>query len=446
MTPHDFARPTEGNVEMERLRRLVLLLGALALVLTACPADDGEGPDIDDPDAEAPDGPDLSGAEVVFSTHLAEAETAAVREVLDMFEDATGASVEMTGIATEDLPDRLEVDVEAGRTSIHVFAVDNLALGTLVDRELVQAVDQVEVPDEVIEALIPPDFDGTQFFLPYRPNVQLHYVNNERLEEAGFDSPPATLDELEELLTTWRDDTGSGKYTIQLAEGPPAGVGLSEWIVRFGGNPVVLNDPGSIEALEKLQEMWENDLFARETLTAKFDTQIDYLVGEVAFMAPNWPFTSDVLNEQGLLDRFTIYPGWAGPDGEAYVVGGEVIGIPAGVEDEELEAAVALAEFLMSREAQEILVAQNAWPSIRNDALAEAPDHLQDSFEAINAALENGWYRPNVPYWDAAQDAMNEAVSRILDGGEDVQTVADDLNQQIADAAERAGAEYPPSD
>jgi trehalose transport system substrate-binding protein len=435
---------------MRLTRSLLALLAVLALVLAACPAeDDPEAPDVDDPEAEEPedtDLPDLEGVQIVFSTHLAEEEIGAVRSVLDSFEELTGASVDMTGIATEDLPDRLEVDVEADRASIHLFAVDNLALGTLVDRELVQETGDVEVPDEVIEAMIPPQFDGADYFLPYRPNVQLHYVNQERLEEAGHDAPPETLEELEELLTEWREMDGAGKYTIQLAEGPPAGVGLSEWIVRFGGNPVVLNDEGSIEALEKLQEMWQDELFARETLTAKFDTQIDYLVGEVAFMAPNWPFTSDVLNEQGLLDRFAIYPGWAGPEGEAYVIGGEVLGIPANVEGDELEGAIALAEYLMTQEAQEILVAQNAWPSIRDDALAEVPDHLTESFEAIQTALENGYYRPSVPYWDAAQDAMNEAVDRILEGGEDVQEVADDLHEQIADAAERADAEYPPAD
>lgn len=435
---------------MRLSRSLLALLAALALVLAACPADDDpDAPDVDDPDTEEPDDADavdLSGVEIVFSTHLAEEETAAVRNVLDMFEEQTGATVEMTGIATEDLPDRLEVDVESGETSIHVFAVDNLALGGLVDRELVQDVGDVEVPDAVLEALIPPDFEGTDYFLPYRPNVQLHYVNRERLEEAGFDAPPQTLDELQELLAEWAEVDGQGKYTIQLAEGPPAGVGLSEWIVRFGGNPVVLNDEGSVEALETLQQMWDDGLFARETLTAKFDTQIDYLVGEVAFMAANWPFTTDVLEEQGLLDRFEIYPGWAGPDAEAYVVGGEVIGIPAGVEDDQREGAVALAEFLMTLEAQQVLVNENAWPSIRDDASEDVPEHLQVTFDTITQALENGYYRPNVPYWDAAQDAMNEAVDRILEGGEDVQTVVDELHDEIAEAAERADAEYPPED
>lgn len=432
---------------MSSKRTWVVLLAVFAMVLSACggngdTADPGEG-------GTAPDGTaaaDLSGVEIVFSTHLAEEERAAVQGVIDDFQEQTGASVEITGIATEDLPDRLQVDVEGGNTSIHLFAVDNLALGTLVERELVQDIDDVQIPDAVFEAMVPDAFDGQNFFLPYRPNVQLTYVNRERLQEAGHEEFPKDLESIRQVAEDLRDLDGQGKLTIQLAEGGPAGVAVTEWLEMHGGNPLILNDEGSVQAFETLKEWWDDGLFAREALTAKFDTQIDYLVGEVAYVARNWPFTSDTLNEQGLLDRFDIYAGWEGPSGEANVIGGEVLGIPAGVEGDEREAAIALAEHLMSQSAQERLVAENAWPSIRDDALGEVPDHLQATFEAIQESLDAGVYRPNVPYWDAAQDAMNEAVRRILEQGEDVQSTLDDLNADIEAAAERADAEYPPSE
>jgi trehalose transport system substrate-binding protein len=421
---------------MRRIRSWLVITGVLALVLAACPADDPE------PRVEPGE---LEGIEIVFSTHLAEEERAPVRRLIEQFQEQTGAAVEMTAIATEDLPERLRVDVEAGRPTIHLFAVDNLALHTLVDRELVQDVGDAQIPDAVLDAMIPDEFDGTQYFLPYRPNVQLTYVNRERLEAVGMDLP-TTVDELHELGLAWQEEFGTGGVTIQLAEGPPAGVGVSEWVVSFGGNPVVLNDEGSIAAFEKLQEMWDDGVFPRETLLAKFDTQVDYLMGEVAYLARNWPFTSDVMHEQGLLEHFHVYEGYAGPERMAHVIGGEVLGIPAGVEGDERTAAIALAEFLMTREAQEVLVAENAWPSIRDDALAQVPEHLQETFEAIQASLEHGWYRPNVAYWDAAQDAMNEAVRRILQEGQDVRTVLDELHEDIAAAAQRAGVEYPPTD
>ena len=45
--------------------------------------------------------------------------------------------------------------------------------------------------------------------------------------------------------------------------------------------------------------------------------------------------------------------------------------------------AVRLATFLMSREAQERLVAGNAWPAIRADAYGQAPAAQRETFEAV---------------------------------------------------------------
>ena len=42
------------------------------------------------------------------------------------------------------------------------------------------------------------------------------------------------------------------------------------------------------------------------------------------------------------------------------------------------------------------------------------------TFEAVRRALEDGWHRPGVSHWAVVSDAMNEAVRRILQGGEPV--------------------------
>ena len=89
------------------------------------------------------------------------------------------------------------------------------------------------------------------------------------------------------------------------------------------------------------------------------------------------------------------------------------------------EGALALARFLMSREAQQRLVERNAWPAIRGDAYGTVPPALRETFEAIRRALADGFFRPAVPYWPEVSDAMNEAVRRILERGEPVRPVLD---------------------
>jgi trehalose transport system substrate-binding protein len=206
----------------------------------------------------------------------------------------------------------------------------------------------------------------------------------------------------------------------------------------------VLNDPGSVAAFEFLAGLWRDGLLARESLVAKYDTQVDNLVSETAWLAPNWPFTSGVLARQDLLDRFEVYEGWRGPARAAHVVGGDVLGIPRGVTGRRRERAVQLAVFLMSRDAQERLVAGNAWPAIRADAYGRVPVAQRETFEAVRRALDDGWHRPGVSYWPAVSDAMNEAVRRILQGGEPVRPVLDRLHGMIADAARGTGAPGPP--
>jgi trehalose transport system substrate-binding protein len=297
-------------------------------------------------------------------------------------------------------------------------------------------------------ALIPEKFDGKQYFLPYRPNVRVTYVNKDRFSSAGV-SAPQTVDQYKTVAEKLKAaGGGQGKVTLSLADQPdtgPLGVTISEWVVSYGGNPLLLNDSGSVQAFTFLQQLWHEGVFAKESLQAKYDTEVNYLQGETSWMATNWPFTTASLAQAGILDKFQVYAGWAGPARAAHVVGGEVLGIPKGVSGKEKDAAVALAQFLVSKPVQEILVAKNSWPSVRTDALGQVPADQKSTFDAIQAALKNGWYRPNVIYWSDVESAMDQAVRRVIVGGEPAQTVLDELHGKIASAAQAKGAAYPPT-
>jgi trehalose transport system substrate-binding protein len=415
---------------------VAVVIAAMALVASACGApqttEEGDG--------------QLSGTSITFNVSLAEEEQEGIEQVLTAFSEQTGAEVKVSNVPAEDIPNKLQQEVDSGEHTIHLISYDNNTLATLVDSELVQPLDDVEIPAEVNEALIPATFDGTQYFLPFRPNVRVAYANQQQFQTAGVSAPPATYDEYRSMAETFAQETGQPRVTVSLAPGSSAPVVVSEWILSFGGEPVVLNDEGSVEAMTELQSMWEEGLLARESLQGEFDTEVDYLRGETAFYAQNWPFTSSIFQDEGVLELFTIDQGWAGPAGEFHVIGGDVLAIPEGVEGEQRDAALELANFLMGQEAQSILAEVNAWPSIRNDAVGNVPSELQPTFDAVQAALENGWYRPSVSYWPDVQVAMDEAVRRILQEGEDPQTVLDELHGQIEQAAQDTGEEYPPPD
>jgi trehalose transport system substrate-binding protein len=415
-----------------------LAIGAsLVLLATAC----GGGKEEDGTTTSG----EFSGVSITFSTSLAETELPAVQQVIDAFQEASGATVTLTQVDSATLPQKLQVEVDSGNHTIHLFAQDNLALRALVDDKLVEDLSDVEIPDGVNPTLIPEQFDGVSYFLPYRPNVKVVYVNKGRFEEAGA-TPPTTVDEFVSTAEKLKADAGQPKVVIQLeGSSGAAAVTISSWIVSYGGDPLILNDEGSVQAFTTLQQLWQDELLAPESLQSKFDTDIDYLRGETAWMAQNWPFTTATLADQGILGEFDVYAGWAGPAGPANVVGGEVLGIPRGVSGKQKDAAVALAQYLMSKEAQEVLVAENAWPSVRDDALGQVPEEQKQTFDAIQEALQSGWYRPNVAYWGDVDEAINQAIQQIMVDGQPVQSTLDALHGQIEKAATDAGADYPPS-
>lgn len=415
-----------------RARALPALLFVVTLVAAACqqggPGGTGR----------------FAGTEITFSVSLEEGEKSVVQDILGNFESETGAKVNLTSVTSADLPQKLKVEVGAGRPTIHLFAQDNLALRVLVDEGLVEDLSDVEIPDGVLPAMVPQEFDGKQYFLPFRPNVRVAYANTDRLKSANAGTPK-TVQEFRDTAQKVKAGEGTAKVTLSLAQGDPAAVTISEWVVSFGGNPLVLNDAGSVQAFEFLQGMWKDGLLAQESLLAKFDTEVDYLMGETAWLAQNWPFTSKRLADNGVIDKFEIYEGWKGPSRAAHVIGGDVLGIPKGVAGKQKEAAVELGMFLMSKETQARLAEENAWPSVRSDAYGAVPTEQKETFDAINRALESGWYRPNVRYWSDASEAMNEAIRRIMQGGEPVKATLDQLNARIAEAAKSKGETYPPA-
>jgi trehalose transport system substrate-binding protein len=423
-------------------KSMFALVAVLAVMAAAC----GGGGGSESNTTPAPQGT-LSGTTITFSDSLAESEVAAVQDLLSQFREQTGVNVKLTAVTAQDLPQKLKVEVDSDHHTIQMFAQDNLALATLVDQGLVQDLSDVQVPSEITPALIPQKFDGKQYFLPYRPNVRVTYVNKDRFSTAGV-SPPQTVDQYKSVAEKLKSTGGGGKVTLSLATQPdtgPLGVTMSEWIVSYGGDPLILNDSGSVQAFTFLQGMWKEGDFAQESKLAKYDTEVDYLKGETSWMATNWPFTTAELAGADILDKFEVYEGWAGPAQAAHVIGGEVLGIPEGVTGKQKEAALALAQFLISKDAQEELVSKNSWPSVRSDALGQVPAEQKSTFDAIQGALADGWYRPNVVYWADVEAAMNDAVSRILYSGEDATSVLNEEHDKIATAAQSEGAVYPPT-
>jgi len=125
----------------------------------------------------------------------------------------------------------------------------------LVDEDLVEDVSDVPVPDGVLRPMIPERFEGRQYFpaLPAERPGGLREPASVRQAGCRPDDGGRTAGRGRQLKAA---AGGIARVTLPLAQGAPAAVTIAEWIVGFGGNPLVLNDQGSVQAFEFLRTLW----------------------------------------------------------------------------------------------------------------------------------------------------------------------------------------------
>lgn len=349
-------------------------------------------------------------------------------ELLPAFEQETGIKVEAVQVESGDLVNKLTAEVESGNLTIDVFAQDVNNLSSIVARDLVEDLTEYEdiIPDTVIPGMMEvSEFDGKRLFLPYRPNVEIAFYNENKFNEYGIE-PPENWEELLEVAKAFKEKTGQGRVGIKANLQVDNILHLFDFIKQAGGDPYVLNDEGSIEAFEFLQELYP--YLNEQSTTANWDTMNQYLEKDSIYLGTNWPFYIPEFHKNGK-DEIKAYSGWTGPEKESHVLGGEVIGIPKG--STKVEEAIKFAEFLMSKPVQELLVSELAWPAVRSDAYGLVKGYQVPYFEAIKSALDHAEPRGNVPYWQDAETIYLDAFQKAIINGEDVKTTLDEAAQKL---------------
>jgi len=352
------------------------------------------------------------GGSVTFVTGLAEEEKQVVGDLLNQFQSSSGLQIKMVQMESQDVVNQLKAKKQANKIDVDLIAQDNLRLGPLVSNGIVEDLsgEKGRIPDTAIEALLPvSQFDGKTYFLPYRPNVEITYYNSTKFNAYGL-KPPETWDDLLKTAQTLKDKEGVGKVAIQGSAGDALTVTVFEFIKQAGGDPLVLNDPGSVQAFDFLKQL--EPLMTPEYQTAKFDTMNTILSNDTAYLGSNWPFGITVIVEKNGRKDIKAYHGWKGPSKESHVLGGEVLGIPIGAPNR--AGALQVADFLMSKDTQSQLLSKLGWPPMRSDAFGSVPDWQTEYFQAVQQALKNVDARPNVAYWDDASRAMNDAFRDIV--------------------------------
>ncbi|NBI28757.1 sugar ABC transporter substrate-binding protein [Chengkuizengella marina] len=349
-------------------------------------------------------------------------------EIIPAFESETGIKIKAVELKAEDLINSLTAQVDTGQINIDMFAQDINNLSGLVTRDLVEDLSQYneQIPEAVIPGMLEAtEFDGKRLFLPYRPNVEIAFYNESKFSELGLEVP-TTWEELLNVAKATNDATGQGRVAIKANLQADNILHMFDFIKQAGGDPYTLNDEGSIQAFEFLQELYP--YLNEQSSTAAWDTMNEYLLKDSVYLGTNWPFYIPEFHKQGK-DEIKAFSGWSGPVKESHVLGGEVIGIPKG--STKVDEAIQFAEFLMSKDVQELLVSELAWPSVRSDAYGLVQGYQEPYFKAIQQALNYAEPRGNEPYWEDAEPIYLEVFQKIVVNGEDVKATLDEAAEKL---------------
>jgi trehalose transport system substrate-binding protein len=366
------------------------------------------------------------------SFSLAESEWEVFRsKVFPEFEKKNDCKIEAVQIDAGDLPKLLEVGRKANKSSVDLFAQDNMQLAILVKKGLVEDLSHLEgnLPEAIYPAMLEVGrFNGKLFFIPFRPNVQIFYYNKAKFEEYEL-NPPRSWEEWLKAARAFHEKEGVGRVLIKGFGGSPTVTQMYENIVSAGGEPFAFNDQGSKKTFSFFQELWK--VASPDSKKAKWDTSNDYLAQDSVYLMQNWPFGYKIITEKYGKKNVEVYHGFPGPVREAHVIGGDVFGIPVGSRNKKL--SLHFIEYMLTREVQSIFVRDLGWPSLRSDAYEESDS---PAFLAVKEALRHGVFRKNVPYWSAYQKLFEEAFLRIVVNGEDL-SLLDEFHHRMQEIVKK---------
>lgn len=414
-----------------RVMAILLCAMMLAVMLTGCTEKAPETVNTNEPgntESKAP-------VTLKVTMGLGEEEWKVIKEqVFPAFEAANNVKIEAVQISAADVPAQLEAMKRAGKTDVDLIAQDNMTLAILVDKGLVEDLSayQNKIPSEVIPALVEVGkFNGKLFFMPFRPNVEINFYNENKFNEYGL-KPPTNWDELLQVAKTFKEKEGIGRVLVKEALTGCTTVQLFEYIRQAGGDPLNMNDEGCVAAYTFLQKL--HPYLSPDSLKADWNLSNQFLATGSAYLGANWPFGVNVIVKDGGKKEIKAYDGFSGPVKRSKVLGGDVLGVPVGAPNKEM--AMKLVEYLMSKEVQETLVSKLGWPSLRNDANGKVEEWQKPYFDAVTKALEVAEPRPNVAFWTDVDKSLNAAYREIVLEGKDVKTTLDKYHD-ILEAAKK---------
>ncbi len=330
---------------------------------------------------------------------------------------------------------------EAQSSDVDVFQIDVIWPGDLAEHFVdLYEYGAREVAGEHFPAIIENNtVDGKLIGIPWFTDAGLLYYRTDLLEKYGYDAPPATWAELEEMAMAIQEGERAGGnpdfwgFVWQGNSYEGLTCDALEWVASYGGGTIIspdgtitVNNPAAVAAVEMGARFVGSISPNGVTSFGEEDARNMWQAGNAAFMR-NWPYAYSLGNAEDsvIAGNFDVSPLPAGPDGSpAATLGGWQLAVSKYSDNPEVAADVAL--FLASYDEQKIRAVEGSMnPTIM--ALYEDPDVLEASpfMGDLYDVFINAVARPSTiasPNYTPVSTAFFNAVHSVLTGQEDAAT------------------------
>jgi trehalose transport system substrate-binding protein len=239
---------------------------------------------------------------------------------------------------------------------------------------------------------------GGQYFIPFRANTPLVWLNATAARAVGITAPPQSFTD----LLTDANLLGSTSVQFQGGAGDDTATEMFQWDVQFGGNPMVYNDFGDLQAMSYVYNLSKD--FNPGSAQGTYEQYSGLGTGAYSILDYQWPYVYPLLTGGNSSfpamnsNTLWVYPGpnGSGSHAAAHVIGGDVLAIPSGATN--LWAIQLFAQYLLSAHAQQVLMVDTGNPAVNAAAYENLPSNQSVVDAAILQALENPVFRPPVPW------------------------------------------------
>lgn len=426
------------------MKRMLFIFVALALILSAC-AQGTQAP------AQAPAATQLAEKTVIRGLFMKQAgyQESDIEGITSEFEQKNpNIDVQTEYVSYEALHDKIVTSSAAKSGAYDVVLID-----CIWPAEFAQAGFVLDVTDKVSEAqrkdiwpgaLEAATYKGRLYGMPWLNDVLYLYYNEEMLKAAGYDQPPKTWTELQQMGKA-AVDKGLVKYPFieYFKQEEGLTIAYAYYLAAFGGkffdenNKPAFNSPEGLAALKYMADGMKNGLYNPASLESTYEeVRRAFSQGEALFSV-NWTYQLNLSNDPNESkiagkSRLAVMPGEVATS--ATINGGMALSVTS--DSKHPEEAWKYIEYLSSPEVQK-RYAKNAlpiWISTFTDPeiVALQPELLKVSAEQYKYIIN----RPLVPFYSETSKIMSRELQAALTGGKTPEQALKDAEAEILKIAQ----------